>query len=173
MRALIGIIAATSLLVGCGKSLDPEVKGHAGFARSAAGDLQIWVNPCGLEINNVHVAGPIEKINGSQMANKFYADFESGTRHPESFELSYADTNEGWESSVRELPTTPDSKVFLDATALKKNGATFPTDTTGRDLAELQPGVVIVGKNERWTPEEFASCESRFRYLVSTYPSAG
>lgn len=119
MKKLAMVLVLLTAASACANPFDTTVKGYTGFARSESGTLQIWVNPCGLEVSKVHVSGPIEQLNSSQMANKFDAKFES-------------------------------------------------TETTGKDLAELTPGEVIVGKNERWTPEEFASCAPRFRYPVAT-----
>lgn len=143
------------ILSGCTNPFDTRVYGYTGIAKSSDNEIEIWVNPCGNEINEVTILGKIEPLNESFSANAFYGSFTSTTRHREFFRLSTKENNPQWETKNVSFPTEPGIDIFIDAVALKKNSLALPTETTVGDINQLQPGQVIYGDDKRTSEQEF------------------
>lgn len=60
IKTLAALVICGLTVSGCGNYLgDINVKGRAGFSVSEAGNLIVRVQPCGLPIDTVDMAGPM------------------------------------------------------------------------------------------------------------------
>ncbi|BAU94983.1 hypothetical protein N24_0721 [Corynebacterium suranareeae] len=134
---------------GCGNYLgDINVKGRAGFSVSESGDLIVRVQPCGLPIDTVDMAGPMPQDLPPQ-ANPLYLELSDPDGRTDPFIVDPRNLESSWTVVAGEgLPTDPDALIIVNANVEGESTQTSQVSAYIRDIQGLSSDQIYVGNLE-------------------------
>lgn len=157
------VLACALMLSGCGNQIgDITVEGRTGLVRSATGDVLIRVQPCGLPLEVVSVAGPMPQTDKPQ-PNPLYLKLHDPNGRSEPFTVDPHDLESSWVVEINEeLPTHRDALIIVNSRIEGQNTQTPQVSARIKDIRALKSGEILVGSissNSRIIDEEeFLAC---------------
>ena len=143
---LVAVLLGVASLSGCGNYLgDVTLSGRTGLMLSAAGDILIRVQPCGLPIDAVDVSGPMDRTEKPQ-ANPVYIQLRDSDGRPDPFVIDPANLDSSWVVEINEgLPKNTDALIIVNSRIEGQNSQTSQVSALIGDILALDEGMIMVG----------------------------
>ncbi len=149
IKTLAALVICGLTVSGCGNYLgDINVKGRAGFSVSEAGNLIVRVQPCGLPIDTVDMAGPMSQDQPPQ-ANPVHLQLSDPDGRTDPFIVDPENLDPSWTVIAGEgLPTDPDALIIVNAHVEGESTQTSQVSAYVRDVQGLRTDQIYVGTLE-------------------------
>lgn len=160
---LSGVLACCLTVSSCGNNVgDTTVEGYTGLMRSETGDVLIRVQPCGLPVEVVSMAGPMPQAERPQ-PNPIYLQVRDSNGRPDPFTIDPRNIDPSWVAEANEeLPSHRDALIIANARIEGENTQTPQVSALIKDVRALEEGEILVGNagssSKVINEEEFLSC---------------
>lgn len=160
---LSGVLAGCLAVSSCGNYIgDVTVEGRTGLMRSETGDVLIRVQPCGLAVDLVSVAGPMSQTERPQ-PNPIYLQLRDSNGRPDPFTIDPRNIDSSWVVEANEeLPSHRDALLIANVRIEGENTETHQVSALVKHVRALEEGEVLVGSlssgSKVINEEEFLRC---------------